>query len=118
MINREGTKKILKFGSILLIIIILVIYAVFESYNYIIGPRIVIYEPINGSTIATSSIIISGTAYRIKDIFLNGRPITIDKEGNFNEILLLFPGYNTSLLYANDKFKRTIEHKIELVYPE
>ncbi len=116
MINRDGTKKILKISGIFIIFLILIGYSLFESHSLIKGPEIIIMEPSTGSTLTTSSVSVIGKALRIQEITLNGRPIIIDQDGNFNEILVLAPGYNSSLFKANDKFNRTIEHKLELVY--
>lgn len=116
MINREGIKKIFR-GSVFLIIgIIIISYAYFAIKDYVKGPEISIIEPINGSTISTSTVLIKGQALRIQDITLNNRPLLIDEQGNFSETLLLFPGYNVSLISAKDRFHRTIEYKLELVY--
>jgi hypothetical protein len=114
--NRYGVKKILSIFAFSLVIVIILGYIYFAFRDYIKGPYIEIYEPINGYTTSSSTIKISGKALRIKDIMLNGRPLLIDTEGNFNEILLLSPGYNVSLMNATDKFNRTIEYKLELVY--
>ncbi len=116
IINRENTKKILKLGTIILGFIIIIGYAIFESYDFIKGPKISVFEPLNGSSISTSSVIVTGKADRIKDLYINNRPILIDREGNFSETILLAPGYNISLLSAQDRFERTIEYKLELVY--
>ena len=118
MINREGTKKILKFTIITFIVLIVVGYSLFASHSLISGPEIIITEPQNGVTIATSSVIVKGIASRIQDITLNGRPVFIDEKGNFTETILLFPGYNVSLFSAKDKFNRTTEYKLELVYKD
>lgn len=116
MINRDATKRILKIISIAIIILIIIAYALFESHSLIEGPEIIIFEPKSGSLITTSSTNIIGQAFRIQEIRLNGRPILIDQDGNFNETILLAPGYNSSLFFAKDKFDRTIEYKLELVY--
>ena len=118
MINREGTKKIVRTSITVLIVCIVLGYAYFASRDYILGPEILIFEPINGSTISTSTVKIKGQALRIQDITLNNRPLLIDEQGNFSETLLLFPGYNVSLISAQDKFDRTIEYKLELVYQD
>lgn len=116
MTNRETIKKILKTSIISVAILIVLGYAIFASHNFILGPKIVLYEPVNGSSVSTSTIVVRGLVMRIKDLTLNGKPIIIDNEGNFKESLLLSPGYNVSLLSAQDRFKRTIEYKLELVY--
>lgn len=114
--NRDGTKKILQTSLFALVFIIVLVYAFFSFKDYITGPQIIIFEPLNGSSISTSTIQIKGQALHIQDITINNRPILIDNKGNFSETLLLFPGYNVSLISAKDKFKRTTEYKLELVY--
>ncbi len=116
MINRDGAKNIIRVGSVIVVILLIIGYALFESHSLIKGPDITISEPIPGSSISTSSVNIIGKASRIQDISLNGRPILVDKDGNFNETILLASGYNASLFSAKDKFNRTIEYKLELVY--
>ncbi|MDO8430429.1 MAG: hypothetical protein Q7S72_00350 [Candidatus Taylorbacteria bacterium] len=116
MINRDGTKKILQIILGILVLAVVMVYSYLSFKDYINGPKITIAEPINGSTISSSTIIIKGQVLHIQDITLNNRPLFIDKQGNFKETLLLFPGYNVSLLQAHDKFGRTIEYKLELVY--
>jgi hypothetical protein len=116
MINREGTKKLLRISIILIVVLMVIGYSIFTSHSLVSGPKITVYEPLSGSTVNTSSVIIKGVVFRIQDIKLNGRPILIDKEGNFSETTLLAPGYNAFLLSAEDKFNRTTEYKLELVY--
>ncbi len=116
--NRYGIIKILKASLIIVISLTIISYAYFAFRDYMNGPSLILIEPINGNTISTSTVILSGRVLRVKDIMLNGRPLLIDKEGNFTETLLLHPGYNISLLSAIDKFNRTIEYKLELVYNE
>ena len=118
MINREGTKKILKITGVALVVLVVAGYALFASNNFISGPEIIISEPATGSVISTSTVVIKGTALRIQEITLNGRPIFVDEGGNFSETVLLAKGYNVSLLSAKDKFNRTTEYKLELVYKD
>lgn len=116
--NRDGIKKILKIGLFLIFISIVIVYSFFSFRDYISGPQIIIHEPINGSNISTSTVSLKGQALHIQNLTINNRPMVIDTEGNFEETLLLSPGYNVSVISANDKFKRTIEYKLELVYED
>jgi hypothetical protein len=116
MINRESTRKLLKAGAIALGLTLVVGYTIFATRDYIRGPLIIISEPVNGSTSLVPDVLIKGQALRIKDLTFNGRPLLIDKEGNFSETILLLPGYNAALFVAHDKFGRSAEYRLELVY--
>jgi len=47
---------------------------------------------------------------------LNGRRILANDKGEFKERLLLAEGYNIIDLRTEDKFKRTAEKQLQLVY--
>lgn len=97
---------------------IVILYSLFSFRDYIEGPEIIINEPVNGTTFSTSTVTIKGRVLRIQDVTLNNKPILIDTDGNFSEVLMLLPGYNVSVISAKDKFKRTIEYKLEFVYQD
>jgi hypothetical protein len=114
--TRYGIHKLLRIGTFTLVILIVLGYALFATHDFIIGPTITIYEPQNGSTFTQADVRIKGQVQRIQDIMLNGRSITIDDKGNFNEATLLSPGYNIFELKAHDKFGRSRDVRLELVY--
>ena len=118
MINRDGTQKLLKIALFTGVTLIVLLYIYTASKDYLNGPRINLTYPENGSTIATSTVIIKGQVLHIQDVTINGRPIQIDTQGNFTEPLLLFPGYNVAVISAKDRFKRITEYKLELVYQD
>jgi hypothetical protein len=90
-------------------------YGLFQARNLIAGPQISLITPIDGSAVANSLVTISGKAHNISFISLNDRPIFIDQQGNFNEQLVLSPGYNVWTLMAKDKFGRTVSKQFSLV---
>ncbi len=114
--NRHGTLKLLKITVIALGIITVLGYALFATHDFLIGPTISLSDPTNGATFTKPDVRIQGVVNRIKDITLNGRSITIDDKGNFNEAVLLAPGYNIFELIASDKFGRKRQVRLELVY--
>lgn len=93
-------------------------YAYAQSENLIQGPRIEIESPENGSTANDPLVKITGSAENISHIRLNDRPIFIDDEGRFSEVLLLLPGYNIIEITARDRFERTTSKKLELVFQQ
>jgi hypothetical protein len=46
---------------------------------------------------------------------LNGKAITIDEQGHFDETILVFPGTNILTLVARDQFERSVETRVEVV---
>jgi len=118
MINRDGIQKILKISIFSIVILTVLIYISLTFNSYIKGPQIIIKYPENGSMLTTPTVSIQGQVLHIKDVYINNRPIQIDTDGNFKEDLLLFPGYNVSIISAKDKFNRITEYKLELVYQD
>lgn len=116
MLTRYGTKKIIRTSFLTLIICIILGYALFATHDVILGPSIVVNEPANGSNFTSPSTTIKGVVYRIKEITLNGRPITIDDKGNFSEVVLLAPGYNIFTITVRDKFGRSKDYRLEYTY--
>ncbi len=99
-----------------LFLVILFGYGIYEVWNYAIGPRILISTPASGIAVSESLISIEGQVKNGKEISLNDRPIVVDQAGNFSEKVLLSYGYNVLMLKAEDRFGKTTEQKLEIVY--
>lgn len=106
--------------SILLGIFILIIfvYSFFQTRNLILGPSINIESPTNGSTYNTPLVEIKGIAKNINYLTLDDRTIFTDNLGNFDEKMLLSPGYNVIKLEARDKFGKHTNKIIEIILKE
>lgn len=112
----EDGKLMLRVLLITIFILTIIGYSIFQAKKIVSGPQIAISSPISGQTTHTSDINIKGVAKNISFISLNDRPIYIDESGNFQEKLLLYPGYNIIKLQARDKFGASVEKDLELVY--
>ncbi len=108
-------KKIISFGALALLFVVIIGYAYFRSSGVIKGVRIVVEGLEDGQTVATSNIVVKGHAKHAVKLTLNDRPITTDEEGAFYESLLLPPGYTIIKLHAEDKFGKTVEKTLQLV---
>jgi hypothetical protein len=113
--NRDA-KHAFRISVIILLFVVIITYAYFQSRRILEGPRITIDTPKNGERVSDSLISIKGNAEKINSISLDDRPIYIDEAGNINEKLLLFPGYNIMKIEAHDKFGKDKMVKIEVVY--
>jgi hypothetical protein len=114
MYERSG-KTIIKTISLIVVILGIVGYSLYQAKNIISGPELAIESPFNGSTVNEPAVAVRGFAKNVAYISLNDRQIFIDKEGAFNEELLLAPGYNIWKLEAKDKFGRVVSKKIEVI---
>jgi len=114
--SRLETKLYLKVTLIILFLIILFGYTIFEIWNYATGPKLTVSSPINGSVVSESLISINGCGKNTKKITLNNRAITVDESGVFQEQILLSYGYNILELKAEDRFGKQTEQKLQIVY--
>ena len=107
--------RLLKLGIIILVAIAIISYAAWRSLAYARGPAIIIFQPENGSTAASSTIDIVGRADRVNSLTIDGMPISLDQQGNFRETVIVFPGANMITIGAKDQFGRATEKQIEVV---
>jgi len=99
-------------------IILLISYGLFNARNLIMGPTIEIFSPMENMETEENVITINGRAKNITFISLNERPIFVDKQGLFEEKLLLSPGSNTIEIRARDRFKKEVRETIKIYYKQ
>ncbi|MDB5266866.1 MAG: seg [Parcubacteria group bacterium] len=109
----EFTPKHIFFGFLF---VLLVAYTLFQARFLILGPHLRVDTPIDGATTPTPVVRITGNAQNIAYISLNDRPIFIDAKGNFSEKLIAAPGLDIITLRARDRFGRSTEKEIRVVY--
>jgi hypothetical protein len=97
------------------VIIIIAAYAIGRSDNYARGPEIDISAPTNGYAATTSTIEIIGRALRVNSLSLNGKQISVDERGKFDEIIIVFPGINFVKLEARDRFGRAVSKQLQIM---
>ncbi len=114
--SRHETKFYLKTIGIIVFLLVLFGYGLFEIWNYATGPQLAIVSPINGAAVAESLVTIEGQGKNTKEITLNDRAIVTDETGHFSEKVLLSYGYNVLKLKAQDRFGKTTEQELQIVY--
>lgn len=118
MTQKKDAKFYIRILVPLLLVLVILGYAYFRTRDLVEGAEITIYEPKNYSAFTDSEFQLKGKITNSSAVFVNDRKIFLDIQGNFNEKLLLLPGYNIITLRTEDKFKRETERKLELVYKE
>src|SRR3990167_7728560 len=112
----QRVKKLLKISLFTLFVIVISIYALFRSNDLIFGVKIKDVNIVDGSKATENILRVIGKARNATDLTLNGRTISIDKEGNFNETIVLLSGYNIVSIEAKDKFVNEDEAHYQLIY--
>ncbi len=119
MINAIKSKTI-KFWVIVtassLLFLTIATYSLFKMRYIISG--VTINASIENNTPSGNLIKIKGDAKHAKFLSLNGREITIDKDGAFEEKIALPTGFSVITLAAEDKFGKSIEKTIEVYKKE
>ena len=118
---KQDAKKILKIILTSLLFLFIVIYTFFVSKDLIFGVKIknvaVNGLPMQSDEKVTDSVMnVTGVAKNAISLTLNGRDISIDQQGNFNETIVLLPGYNVIDIKAKDKFGHSDEKNYKLIY--
>jgi len=114
----QSTKKITTISSLLVFFLIIIFYSLFVSRNLILGVKIRDVNIVNGTTTTESMQKITGNAKHAIKLTLNGREISIDQAGNFNETIALLTGYNIIEIQAQDKFGRSDRKDYQLIYKQ
>lgn len=111
----RGRGFYLKVSTIMSGFVLLAAYFIFGAQSYILGPELHINQPPNGATVNDSFMVIKGNVSRAALLWVNGQSVVADKNGAFEENLLLSKGYNIIGLTAKDKFGRYVNKKLEIV---
>ena len=112
----QNVKKILKLATLILFFTIIIGYAFFRSSDLIFGVKIKNVNLIDGATVENNILSISGTAKNATKLILNGREISVDQVGNWQETIVLLLGYNMINIKAEDKFGHVDEKNYQLMY--
>lgn len=110
-----NAKKIIKVGSITVLFLFIVTFAFFRSKDLIFGVKIKNVSLVDGVELSEKSQKVTGNAKNAIKLSLNGREISLDQDGNFDETIILASGYNIINIKAEDKFKHEDEKNYQLI---
>jgi hypothetical protein len=107
MTRSKTTKFWMGLGSLVMLFMVLIGYALFRSKDLIFGVQVHVNSIKDGEVFTDPLIHVSGSAFHARELTINDRHISIDQNGNFNEPILLPNGSSTITLEAQDKFGNT-----------
>ncbi len=108
-------KKVLKISGFSIFFLLIIVYAFFRSHDLIYGIKIQNVNITDGMKTTVSVIKIIGNAKNAVNITLNGREISINENGDFNETITLLSGYNMINITAKDKFGYVDEKNYQII---
>ena len=111
-----NVKKILKIGSISIFFLVIIVFAFLRSYDLIFGVKIKDVNIKDGEKMVENIIQVTGNAKNATFLTLNGRAISVNQQGDFNETIALLSGYNIVNIRAVDKFGDIDEKNYKLMY--
>lgn len=97
-------------------VLVLIGYLYFGARLFSRGPSIIFTSPENNSVVTDPVTTVIGYARNVTHITMNGRDIFVDQLGNFEETLLLTPGYTIIDVAVRDRFDRTATSTLTLVH--
>ena len=112
----KDAKKILKISSLSIFFLFIIIFVFFNSRNLIFGVKIKNVNITDNMKVTDKVLKITGIAKNAVKISLDGRDISVDQKGNFDETISLSVGYNVIEIIAQDKFGNVDEKNYQLIY--
>lgn len=111
----QDAKKIAKIGSVIFLTIFIIGYALFASRDLLFGVKIKNVNIQSGKSVE-KIIKVTGNAKNAVELTLNGRPISLNQKGDFEETISLLLGYNVIDIHARDKFGHIDEKNYKITY--
>jgi hypothetical protein len=97
------------------LLLLIAMYVVFQARFLIVGPEIILTE-LENPLQNQRQVMLVGDTNNISRIWLNGRQIFTNAQGNFAEALILENGYTIATLRAEDRYGRETKVTQEFVY--
>ena len=94
--------------------LIILSYTYYKTRDLLRGVVLNIGGVTNGESFTEPLVKIEGSAKNATILSINDREISVDKDANFQESLLLLPGYNILTIKAQDKFGKKAEKDYQL----
>jgi hypothetical protein len=102
----------MKRALVLLALVLIAGYGLFEARRIIAGPELTIDAPLDGSATSTSLVTISGSVRNISFLTINDHTASADEQGRFVYRYSPPVGYTVATVAAVDRFGRRVEKRV------
>lgn len=100
--------------ALVVFFLLIIGYAYFEAQGILFGPSIQVAQSIE--EVSSPYIELTGTTTHIASLTVNGQNVPVTEAGAFNIPYALSPGYNRIVLDAKDKYGKSTEKVVQIVY--
>ena len=102
--------------STIIFIVVFIGYLISAYRSFTGAPTLTVTTPREGEVFNKNSVVITGSADRESQVYINNQRINIDDEGGFRQEVILDPGVNTLTIEAQSKIgkKATVKRTIDV----
>ena len=104
----------MKRGIIIVVILLIIGYGLFEARKLLEGPEISIQSPASGTATSSAIVTIVGKAQNIAFLTINDGPAYTDEAGKFVYQFSPPPGYTVVTVAAVDRFGRRASTSVSI----
>jgi hypothetical protein len=108
-------RAVIQGALILVCLLFAILYITYQARFLITGPQITLTNDVPMLQ-NTRHVTLTGTAINISHLWLNGRPLYTDRNGQFTTGVILENGYTVTTLMAEDRYGRTTSITHPFVY--
>lgn len=105
------TPRKLAVSVFLTLLIFFIIFLSNRIFKFLRAPRIHIETPQKETVIGEPLVVVRGKTEHESRLTINGREITVDEQGNFNETIELLAGLNVLEFFVHDRFGKTAKEE-------
>ncbi len=109
-------KKLLQYGGLILLGAVILGYSLWRGSDVLFGIRLHVTGLQDGQAVTNPILPISGEARHAIGVSVDGREVTVSKDGTWRESVMLLPGYNEIHISAADKFGKTVSDHFAVYY--
>lgn len=102
-------------AGIIILLFVIGIYGYYRAYDLIHGISLTVTGIPNSGAVSDPYLPISGKAKKATLLTLDGRPITISKDGDWQDVVILGKGYNVISILARDKFNKETKQSYQVM---
>lgn len=104
------------FKILILVFTVLLAYIIFQYRAAIFNPPLIISYPKENSIISSQTVTMIGKTDPNSTVFINNEVAFVDKNGNFQKTINVFPGKTKILIKAVNNFNKTttLERQVEV----